>query len=251
MRIPFSSFAALRAAAAASLLVLFGAQSLAVAAPSETNQSIPGLADTPGNKASLPPMEHALNGGVLRMKDGLALLDSAVLLKIYYYAYAKQPVDYTAVLTANTQNVEPPTPVVPTAAEKREIDQLVTAARAHPDLLIQVGEIGLSHYDAAHQGFPISNRLFIGGAKFYFDNSPYHYFFADPDAFRELRMADPNTVATLNKAIGDYTMFEMDIAVHVTGAATKDQALSMQVREVRLRDAIGDVLIRQTAGAAP
>ncbi|MHB1669875.1 hypothetical protein [Thiomonas sp.] len=222
---------------------------LAVSAPSETNQNVPGLADTPGTHPSLPGMDRALNGGMLKTEQGLAVLDSDVLLKIYVYAWSGQAVDYSAILTENTENIEAPKPVQASAVQKQEIDRLILAARAHPGVLIKVNDIALDAYDKADQAYPIDNRLFIKGADYYFDNSPFHFAYVDPESFRKLRCTDAQTIATLNAAIVNYEHFSMDIVAHVDGASAKDKGLSIALRQVTLKDAVGGVLISQTAGS--
>ncbi|WP_146748534.1 hypothetical protein [Thiomonas sp. X19] len=222
---------------------------LAVSAPSETNQNMPGLADTPGIKPSLPVMDRALNGGTLKTEQGLAVLDSDVLLKLYVYAYSGQPVDYSAVLTENTENIDPPKPVQASATQKQEIDRLIQAAKAHPDVLIKVSDIALDAYDKADQAYPIDNRLFIKGADYYFDNSPFHYFYASPGSFRKLHCTNAQTIATLDSAIVNYEHFSMDIVGHVSGSVAKDKALSIDLRKITLKDTVGGVLITQASGS--
>jgi hypothetical protein len=222
---------------------------LALSAPSETNQSLPSLADTPGTKPSLPEMDRALNGGTLKIEQGLAVFDSDVLLKVYVYAYADQPVDYSAILTANTENIDPPEPVQPSAAQKQKIDQLILAAKAHPDVLIKVSDIALDAYDKTAQAYPIDNRLFIRGANYYFDNSPFHYFYTAPDSFRKLHCTDAKTMAILNSAITNYEHFSMDIIGHVSGTVAKDKAMKLDVRKVTLKDTVGRVLVTQAGGS--
>ncbi|WP_156030092.1 hypothetical protein [Thiomonas sp. FB-Cd] len=240
---------------AATALVIAGAMALpglctlAVGAPSETNQSLPGLADTPGTKPSLPAMDRALNGGVLKIEHGLAVLDSDVLLKIYVYAYSGLPVDDSAILTENTENIVPPVPVQASAAQAQAIERLIQAAKAHPDVLIKVNDIALDAYDKAAQAYPLDNRLFIKGVGYYFDNSPYHYVYTDAQSFRKLHCTDPKTIAILDPAIGNFEHFSMDIVAHVQGAQGKSHRLELDLRSITLRDTVGGALITQAKGS--
>ena len=242
-------------APAATALVFAGAMALpglctiAACAPSETNQSLPGLADTPGTKPSLPAMDRALNGGVLKTEHGLAVLDSDVLLKIYFYAYSGLPVDDSAILTENTENIVRPPPVQASAAQAQEIERLIQAAKAHPDVLIKVSDIALDAYDKATQAYPLDNRLFIKGVGYYFDNSPYHYVYTAPEFFRKLHCTDPRTIAILDPAIANFEHFSMDIVAHVQGAQGKSRVLELDLRSITLRDTVGGVLITQSKGS--
>jgi len=215
------------------------------AAATGANQNIPGLADTPGNKPSIARSDRSLVGGSLKLEDGMALLDSDVLLKVYYYAYSGQAVDYSAILTENTEHIDPPKPVVPSAAQKQAIDRLIQAAKAHPDVLIKVDDIALDAYDKANRAYPIDNRLFIKDVAYYFDNSPYRYVYVHPESFRELHCVDPRTMSTLDAAIANYVHFSMDIVGHVSGADAKNNALVLALRKVALKDGTGRVLISQ------
>ncbi|HUY01945.1 MAG TPA: hypothetical protein VMV33_01560 [Rhodocyclaceae bacterium] len=229
------------AGAAVAALTTLAAQ----AANTGTNQDIPGLADTPGNKPSIKTVDRSLVGGSLELEDGMALLDSDVLLKVYYYAYSGQAVDYSAILTENTQHIVPPKPVQPSAAQKQAIDRLMQSAKAHPDVLIKVGDIALDAYDKVDRAYPIDNRLFIKGGAYYFDNSPYHYRYTQPESFRKLHCAEPKTMAVLDSAIANYVHFSMDIIGHVSGAEVKRKALVLVIRKVALKDGAGSVLISQ------
>ena len=232
----------------AGSMALPGLCKLAVCAPSQTDQSIPGLADTPGTKPSLPAMDRALNGGVLKTEHGLAVLDSDVLLKIYVYAYSGLPVDDSAILTENTENIAPPAPVQASATQAQEIERLIQAAKAHPDVLIKVNDIALDAYDKAAQAYPLDNRLFIKGVGSYFDNSPYHYVYTAPESFRKLHCTDPRILAILDPAIGNFEHFSMDIVAHVQGAQGKSHLLELDLRSITLRDTVGGALITQSKG---
>ena len=218
------------------------------AAATGTNQSIPGLADTPGSKPSIGPADRNPLKATLKLEDGMALLDSDVLLKVYYYAYSGRAVDYSAILTENTEHIDPPKAVVPSAAQKQAIDRLIRAAKDHPDVLIKVNDIALDAYDKGKRAYPIDNRLFIQGVAYYFDNSPYRYVYLHPEPFRELHCADPKTMATLDAAIANYVHFSTDIVGHVSGADAQNKALVLALRKVVLKDGTGRVLIDQRGG---
>ncbi|MDD5405225.1 MAG: hypothetical protein PHZ14_11920 [Sulfuricella sp.] len=216
----------------------------AQAAPTGVNQNAPGLADTPGTRSSVS-YSKPLSENSLKLQDGLAQIDSDMLLKVYFYAYSGTPVDYSAILTANTENIVPPKPAQPGNDQKKVIDRLIQNARAHPDILIKVDDIALDAYDMANQSFPIVNRLFIDGTHFYFDNSPYHYYYSDTAAFHTLHCADGKTIATINSAVANYEHFSMDIIGHVSHAVAREDALVIDLRKVVLKTALGDPLITQ------
>lgn len=213
------------------------------AQPTGTNQAAPGLADTPGSKPSTVEGDRALTEDALKVEDGRALLDSDKLLKVYYYAYSGDPLDYSAILTANTDDIQPPRPVQPTAAERQAIDQLIKMARAHPDVLIKVDDITLEPYDSVKRSYQIQNRLFIKGVRYYFDNSAFHFYYVNADAFRELSDADARTMPVINAAISEYQHFSMDIRGRVSGAVAKDRALGIDLQAIRLKDAGGGTLL--------
>ncbi len=215
----------------------------AQAAPTGTNQNVPGLADTPGKKSSVTPADQSLNESSLQLQDGLALLNSALLLKVYYYAYSGTPVDYSAILTENTENIVPPKPVQPNSDQKKVIDQLIQIAKTHPDILIKVDDIALDSYDKTSQSFPVVNRLFMKGARFYFDNSRYHYYYLHASAFSTIRCADSKTIATINSAIANYEHFSMDIVAHVSHTVAKEDALVFDLRKIILKNSSGNLVI--------
>jgi hypothetical protein len=218
--------------------------STAKAAPSAVNQKDPSLADTPGNKSAVTHLK-SMSEGSLKIQDGLAQIDSDVLLKVYYFAYSGTPVDYSAILTANTENIVAPVPVQPSPAQRQTIDKLIAIAKAHPDVTIKVDDIALNAYDQPSHSFEVVNRLFIDGARFYFDNSRYHYVYSGADAFRTLQCTDAKTIAAINSAVENYVHFSMDIVGHVGHAVPKDTALVIDLRKVTLKDAIGETVITQ------
>ena len=221
------------------------APSIAQAEQTGANQVAPSLADTPGNKSAVTPTDKSLSEGSLKIQNGWALLDSAVLLKVYYYAYSGTPVDYSEILTENTENIVVPKPVQASDAQKQVIDKLIRLAKAHPDILIKVDDIALDAYDKANQSYSIVNRLFINGTKYYFDNSPYHYIYAEAGNFRNLQCADAATRSIINSAITNYEHFSMDITGHASSAVVKNKALVINLSKVTLKNAGGKVLITQ------
>lgn len=233
----------------ALLLALAGAPlaGLAQSTPTATDQSTAGLADTPGpvsevGEATIPVTEMEVT-----VKDGRALLNSAVLLKIYYYAYAGVPVDYSAILTPNPENIDPPAPVQPSAEETAAIDELIGVAKAHPKLVIEVGDIALDPYETETASYPIDNRLFIANVGYYFDNSPYHYIYTNAAEFRNLKSEDPEINAEIDAAIANYQHFDMHIFADITGVEPENTALELTLDHVDLIDGEGKVLITHAA----
>lgn len=217
----------------------------AQAAPTASNQNDPGLADTPGNKPSITITDKTLSEGSLKLQDGLGLLNSAVLLKVYYYAYSGMQVDYSGILTENTENIVQPNPVQASNDQKKMIDQLIRIAKTHPDILIKVDDIALDAYDRTSRSFPVVNRLFMKGARFYFDNSRYHYYYSDAGTFGVLRCTDSKTIAAINSSVANYEHFAMDIVAHVNRTVAKEDTLVVDLRKVTLKDSSGHLLITQ------
>ncbi|OIQ76094.1 hypothetical protein GALL_422320 [mine drainage metagenome] len=218
------------------------------AAPSQpVNLQNASNTDLPGSPSRVR-IDQSLGVHAIKVRDGAVVLNTAVLLKVYVYAYSKQPVNYTGILTADTEMIDPPAPVQATAREKQQIDAMIAFAKAHPTLLIRVDDIALDPYVPADKSYPIDNRLFIHGAGYYFDNSPYHYSYDHPEAFRHLQCTDPAMLKTIDQAIASYIHFHMGIACTVLGADARTQGLLLRVDEARIKDALGNVLIDQKAG---
>jgi hypothetical protein len=244
-----SSAARISRLGAALLICALAASPFAIspasAAPTGTMQDMPGLADVPHSQRAV--VSKPLEAVTFKTEGDEALLDSAVLLKSYYYAYSGTPIDYSAVLTANTDNIVPPTPVEPTASDKAAIDRLASQAKAHPDILIKADDIALDAYDRKSRSFEVVNRLFIDGGRFYFDNSPFHYTYSNPAGFRSLPCRDAKTIAAIDSAVENYQHFSMDISAHVSHADSKDKSLTFELRKVTLKDARGNTLITVSA----
>ncbi|MGA8009166.1 MAG: hypothetical protein WCA24_07210, partial [Thiomonas sp.] len=216
------------------------AEPAAASAPPVNLQSA-SITDLPGSPSRVH-IDPSLGVHTITIRDGAVVLDSAVLLKVYVYAYSGQPLSYTDILTANTEMIVPPAPVQATQREKQQIDAMIAFAKTHPKLLIQVEDIALDAYVAANHEYPLDNRLFIHGAGYYFDNSPYHYTYDHPEAFRHLQCTDADTMKAINQAIDNYVHFHMGIACTVMGADAKTHALQLRVDETQLKDALGNVL---------
>ncbi len=238
-----------RAAAprACAALLLAASAACAVARPASAADAVPNLqgaavTDLPGPPSAVASGDRSVLPAI-RLKDGAVVLDSAVLLKVYVYAYTAQPVDDTAILTPNTQMIHPPAAVHATPGQAREIASMIGFARAHPRLLIRVDDIALDARVAQGGYYPIDNRLFIHDAGYYFDNSPYHYRYQSPRQFRHLHCEDPAVIRDIDRSIANFVHFDMDIACTVLGADAKSHALLLRIDEVRLRDAVGNVLI--------
>ncbi len=215
--------------------------------PTATDQRTPGLADTPGTKSSVPSVEFALRNDHPRTEQGLAVLDSDVLLKVYFFAYSGGPVDNSAILTQNTENIVVPTPVRATRTQAQSIERLVKFAREHRRLLIRADDVALDSYDPVSQSYTISNRLFIPGARYYFDNSAYHYVYRGADAFHNFKVTDKAVLAGINAAIGRYEHFSVDIVSRVADGSARESTLQLEVEQVTLKGADGKVLLTQSA----
>ncbi len=202
--------------------------------------------DLPGAPSRVR-IDQSLGVHAIKVRDGSVVLDSAVLLKTYVYAYSRQALNTSGILTANTEMIDPPKPVQATAREQQQIDAMVAFAKAHPRLQIDVDDIALDSYVPAGKFYPIDNRLFIHGAGYYFDNSPYHYTYDHPEAFRHLQCTDAAAMKTINDAIANYVHFHMRIFATVLGADAKTQTLHLRVDDVQLKDDLGKVLIDQKA----
>ncbi|CUA94300.1 hypothetical protein [Thiomonas bhubaneswarensis] len=221
-------------------------QAAAASSPSINLQSASNT-DLPGSPSRVR-LDQGLGVHAIKQRDGFVLLDNAVLLKTYVTAWSKQPVNYTGILTANTEMIDPPQPVQATAREKQQVDAMIAFAKAHPKLRIDVDDIALDPYVATGSYYPIDNRLFIHGAGYYFDNSPYHYTYDHPEAFRHLQCTNAAAMKTINDSIANYVHFHMAIFATVLGADATTQTLHLRVDEVQLKDSMGNVLIDQKAG---
>lgn len=232
---------------------LFGLSLAAARADQAAAASVPSInlqsasnTDLPGSPSRVR-LDQGLGVHAIKQRDGFVLLDNAVLLKTYMTAWSKQPVNYSGILTANTEMIDPPQPVQPTARERQQIDAMIAFAKTHPKLLIRVDDIALDAYVPGDSAYLIDNRLFIHGAGYYFDNSPYHYSYDHSEAFRRLHCTDPAVRKTIDQAIASYTHFPMRIACTVLGVNTATRGLLLRVDSVQLDDALGNVLIDQKA----
>ena len=223
----------------------------ALAEATGTNQNVPGLADTPGTKSTVLPVDHPLSESSIKFQNGLALLNSAVLLKVYFYAYSGIHVDYSEILTENTDNIVVPRPVQATDAQKKVIDRLIQIAKTHPAVLIKVDDIVLDEYDKPTQSYPIVNRLFVNYTKYYFDNSPYHYFYADAGNFRNLHCPDAKIRTVINAALTNYEHFLINIEGVISTVVAKDKALIINLHKVTLMNSVGGVLITEVVPERP
>jgi hypothetical protein len=215
----------------------------AFAAPTGTNQQAPGMADTPGEQSSLRPVELALRDDYPRFEQGLVVLDSDVLLKAYYFAYAAGPVDKPAILTQNTEDIVAPKPVQPTSAQSAAIDRLLKLAREHRRLLIRADDVAFDPFDAASGAYAVSNRLFIPGARYYFDNSAYHFIYKGADALHAFRVPDKATQGAINDAVSHYRHFSLDIVAHVSDGVPSHSALELEVEQVTVKGVDGKSLL--------
>ena len=244
------------AAALGLALPLLGGTAQAADSAAATAASAPpidlqsaSVTDLPGTPSRIR-IDQALGVHAIKVRDGAVVLDSAVLLKVYVYAYTKQAVNDSAILTPNTEMIDPPATVQPTAVEKQKIAAMLAFAKAHPKLLIRVDDIALDPYVKEGGYYPIDNRLFIHGAGYYFDNSPYHYSYDHPEAFRHQTTSNPATRQIIDQAIANYEHYHMDIFCTVIGGDAKTQGLLLRVDQTQLLDALGNVLIDQKATPA-
>jgi hypothetical protein len=177
-----------------------------------------------------PPASGVVAVPDLKLRDGRAILDSAVELKAYYYAYSGVPVDYSAILTADTDNIVAPVPVTATPDQKQKIDALVQAAKAHPEVILAAEEVTFQPYDNAAGAYPVTNRLFVHAAGYYFDNSPFHWTYRQEDeALRKLRCTDAKTRARIDADMASYKQYKAEIQARVVGTDTKAKAVSLAV----------------------
>ena len=167
------------------------------------------------------------------------------MLKVYFYAYSDMPVDYGAILTANTENIIVPEQIRPGEEQRRVIDELIKIARIHPDVLIKVDDIGLNLYDRTTRSFQWVNHIFVPGTRYYFDNSAYHYVYEETNDFQTLRSTDARIIELINADIENYRHFEMDIRGRVIRADPVSREVVIELKNVVLKNGRGEVLVSQ------
>ena len=209
-----------RALALASTLI--GAMSIARA---EATEVTAGAAAPPGVAAGFVP------------------LDSADQLKAYYFVFTRTPVD-RAEFTRYALNQGKA--AVQAAGDLA--DKAVERARAGADVMFDLKDISLNNYDAAKQAFPMDNRLFLGKLGYYFDDSPYHYFYTNPSSLNPLPCPDPAIVRTIDDRVNAYKLFEMKVYGRVTGADATDKSVAVKIAKIELLDDGGHLLFERNAG---
>lgn len=170
-------------------------------------------------------------------------LDSADLLKGYFFADAKvAPV--AAEFTRYQGDVD--------AAERgaaNRVQAAMAAARKSAFVVLDLPDIGLHRYDGNTYAFPMDNRLFVPGMSYYFDNSPYHFVYTNPQGLNPFPCRDPLLVERIDQAVARYETFRIRVYGQVMGADAGDHAVSVRLIKVQLLDKAGQVLLTHDVGA--
>lgn len=213
-----------RVLAMATALALSGAASNVRAAPAEVHES--GAAPAAANH--------------------LVALDSADQLKAYYFVYSRVPIDYGE-FTRYPRNLDK-AGAEQNGTPQAQADNALSRAKASADVLLDLKDISLNNYDATAQAFPMDNRLFFGPLGYYFDNSPYHYIYANPKGLNPLPCADQAIAKTIDDAVTAYRHFEMKVYGRVVGADAHDKSVAIKIVKIELLDDGGRFLFERDAG---
>jgi len=178
-------------------------------------------------------------------------LDSDLVLKTYIWAYGADRIDAAAILTRNSEDIAPPPAAAPTPEQRTAVERIAKDLRAHPQLVIHADDIAFAP-SAGHPGaFDITNRLFVDTARYYFDNSRYHYVFVNAVGLRTWAPPSRAQGAALARDAANYEHFQMDIAARVVRADAAQATLRLAIERVDLKSAAGTLLwSRPVAGAA-
>ncbi|MEJ2346884.1 MAG: hypothetical protein P8076_16255 [Gammaproteobacteria bacterium] len=178
----------------------------------------------------------------LPLKAGYRTLGNAFRLKAYYYAYA-----HTPAVPAEFTRYRGDEKAAGTGLSAK-VAAAVHAARTHPGVVLELGEVALRQYDPERQAFPMDNRLFIQGMRYYFDVSPYHYVFADARGLNPLPCRDPATVAEIGRLVAAYRQFAMRVYGQVVSADPKQNAVVIRVQTVQVFGPGGHLLLERSGG---
>jgi len=186
-----------------------------------------------------------------RLEEGRIVLDSDLVLKSYVWAFGTAPIDANAILTRNTEDISPPPPAQPTPEQRVVLEQIAKDLRTHPQLVIHADDIAFEPSPGHPGAFDITNRLFVETARYYFDNSRYHYLFRSAGSLRTWEPPSREVAAALARSVTAYDHFRMDIAARVVRADPAELSLELAIERVDLRSANGRLLwSRPVAGAA-
>ncbi len=174
---------------------------------------------------------------------GFVPLDSADQLKAYYFVFTRTPAD-RAEFTRYALNLGQ----AAVQAADDLADKAVERAKADADIILDLKDVSLNNYDASKQAFPMDNRLFLGKLGYYFDDSPYHYFYTNPSNLNPLPCPDPAVARTIDERVNAYKLFEMKVYGRVTGADATDKSVAVKIAKIELFDDGGHLLFERNAG---
>jgi|GEM_PF-6206514 len=186
-----------------------------------------------------------------RLEADRVALDSDLVLKTYVWAYGAERIDAAAILTRNSEDITPPPPANPTPEQRMAVEGIAKNLRAHPQLVIHADDIAFEPSPGHPGAFDITNRLFVDTARYYFDNSRYHYVYVNAAGLRTWAPPSRALGAALARDAANYEHFQMDIAARVARADPAQSTLELAIERVDLKSASGKLLwSRPIAGAA-
>ena len=178
-------------------------------------------------------------------------LDSDLVLKTYVWAYGAERIDAAAILTRNSEDITPPPAATPTPDQRKAVEGIAKDLRAHPKLVIHADDIAFEPSPGHPGAFDVTNRLFVDTARYYFDNSRYHYVYVNAAGLRTWAPPSLALGAALARDVANYEHFQMDIAARVVRADPARSTLELAIVRVDLKSAAGKLLwSRPMAGAA-
>jgi hypothetical protein len=192
------------------------------------------------------PAEVHQSGAVSAGANHFVTLEDADQLKAHYFVHAHVPVDYGE-FTRYPRNPDKVT-AGQDGTPQAQADNAVSLAKASADVLLDLKDISLNNFDATAQAFPMDNRLFLGPLGYYFDDSPYHYFYANPKGLNPLPCADPAVARTIDDEVKAYRHFEMKVYGRVVGANAHDKSVAIRIVKIELLDDGGRLLFDRNAG---
>lgn len=193
----------------------------------------------------------ALGVGGSSPAAGHAVLGSALQLKAYYYAYSGAPPAYREFGGYAGDQLQLADGASGTAIKpsvKAQIDKAVAAAKRQPAVMLDLKQIALHQYDASARAFPMDNRLFVQGMKFYFDVSPFHYRYDDVPKTDGVPCVDAGVVTKVDEMVKNYRQFNIRLYGRVKAADRETKSVTIHLTKFELLDDHDQLLMSQAMG---
>lgn len=134
------------------------------------------------------------------------------------------------------------------SALKPRMQAAIADAKAHPYIIWNAGDPGLSAYDFTRKGFPVgTGQIDPSGYVYVSDNSSYHLGFTNGSSFQFLPVPDENVAKRIEQLRASYTNMSLRVFAFAQSADPSNDTVKAVITKVQLLGPHNELLLEEKA----